>query len=66
MSRWVITTAELVKRVYLLEAYTKSEAYDKLLEMEPEDAVKVEVLGDHIVHEQIINEYEYNKDWKSE
>ena len=56
-------TVELVKRVYLVEAYSKSEAYDKLIEMGPEEAVEVEVLGDHIFHEETINEYEYNKDW---
>ena len=59
MTKYVITTVELVKRVYLIEAYSKSEAYDKLLEIDPEEAIKVEVLGDHILHEQIINEYEY-------
>ena len=59
MTKYVITTVELVKRVYLIEAYSKSEAYDKLLEIDPEEAIKVEVLGDHVLHEQIINEYEY-------
>ena len=64
MTKYVIRTVELVKRVYLVDAYTKSEAYDKLIEMGPEEAVEVEVLGDHIFHEETINEYEYNKDWK--
>ena len=59
MTKYVIRTVELVKRVYLVEAYSKSEAYDKLIEMGPDEAVEVEVLGDHILHEQIINEYEY-------
>ena len=64
MSKYVFRTVELVKRVYLVEAYSKSEAYDKLMEMEPEEALENEVLGDHIFHEEIINEYEYNKEWK--
>jgi len=64
MTKYVIRTVELVKRVYLVEAYSKSEAYDKLIEMGPDEAVEVEVLGDHIFHEEIINEYEYNKEWK--
>ena len=64
MTKYVIRTVELVKRVYLVDAYTKSEAYDKLIEMGPEGAVEVEVVGDHIFHEETINEYEYNKDWK--
>ena len=66
MSKYVIRTVELVKRVYLVEAYSKSEAYDKLIEMGPDEAVEVEVLGDHIFHEETINEYEYNKNWKSQ
>ena len=66
MTKYVIRTVELVKRVYLVEAYSKSEAYDKLIEMGPDEAVEVEVLGDHIFHEETINEYEYNKDWKSQ
>ena len=64
MTKYVIRTVELVKRVYLVEAYSKSEAYDKLSEMGPDKAVEVEVLGDHIFHEETINEYEYNQDWK--
>ena len=36
------------------------------MEMEPEEALENEVLGDHIFHEEIINEYEYNKNWKIE
>ena len=64
MTKYVMRTEELVKRVYLVEAYSKSEAYDKLFEMGPDQAVEVEVLGDHIFHEETINEYEYNKDWK--
>ena len=66
MTKYVIRTVVLVKRVYLVEAYSKSEAYDKLIEMGPDEAVEVEVLGDHIFHEETINEYEYNKDWKPE
>ena len=64
MTKYVIRTVELVKRVYLVDAYTKSEAYDKLIDMGPEEAVEVEVLGDHIFHEETINEYEYNKEWQ--
>ena len=65
MTKYVMRTVELVKRVYLVEAYSKSEAYDKLFEMGPDQAVEVEVLGDHIFHEETINEYEYNKEWKN-
>ena len=64
MAKHVITTVELVKRIYLIDAYTRTEAYDKLFEMGPEKSIETEVLGDHILHEQTINEYEYNKFWK--
>lgn len=64
MTKYIIRTVELVKKVYLIEAYSKSEAYDKLIEMGPKDAVESEVLGDHIFHEETINEYEYNKEWQ--
>jgi hypothetical protein len=29
MTKWVITTVELVKRVNIVDAYTKIDAYDK-------------------------------------
>jgi hypothetical protein len=67
MTKWVITTVELVKRVNIVDAYTKIDAYDKLCDLGSErdvQAVEVEVIGDHIIHEETINEYEYNKDWK--
>ena len=64
MAKHLLTTVELVKRVYLIEADSKTEAYDKLFEMGPDGAVKTEVLGDHILHEDMINEYEYNRTWK--
>ena len=67
MTKWVITTVELVKRVNIVDAYTKIDAYDKLCDLGSErdvQAVEVEVIGDHIIHEESISEYDYNKDWK--
>ena len=66
MSKYVISTVEIIKRVYVIEAYSEMEALDKSIEMSPEDAEKVEVLGEMTYSIDDINEYEYNKDWKSE
>ena len=63
MSKYVISTVEIIKRVYVIEAYSEMEALDKSIEMSPEDAEKVEVLGEMTYSIDAINEYEYNKDW---
>ena len=63
MSKYVISTVEVIKRVYVIEAYSEMEALDKSIEMSPEDAEKVEVLGEMTYSIDAINEYEYNKDW---
>ena len=66
MTKYVISTVEVTKRVYLVEAYSQSEALDKNIERGPDSAEKVEVLGEMTYSIDAINEYEYNKDWKSE
>ena len=63
MSKYVINTVEVTKRVYLVEAYSQSEALDKNIERGPDSAEKVEVLGEMTYSIDAINEYEYNKDW---
>ena len=63
MSKYVINTVEVTKRVYLVEAYSQSEALDKNIERGPESADEVEVLGEMTYSIDAINEYEYNKDW---
>ena len=63
MSKYVISTVEVTKRVYLVEAYSQSEALDKNIERGPDSAEKVEVLGEMTYSIDAINEYEYNKDW---
>jgi len=63
MSKYVINTVEITKRVYLVEAYSQSEALDKNIERGPDSADKVEVLGEMTYSIEAINEYEYNKDW---
>ena len=63
MSKYVISTVEVIKRVYVIEAYSEMEALDKSIEMSPEDAEKVEVLGEMTYSIEAINSYEYQKDW---
>ena len=63
MTKYVISTVEVTKRVYLVEAYSQSEALDKNIERGPDSAEKVEVLGEMTYSIDAINEYEYNKDW---
>ena len=63
MTKYVISTVEVTKRVYLVEAYSQSEALDKNIERGPESADEVEVLGEMTYSIEAINEYEYNKDW---
>ena len=65
MSKYVISTVEVTKRVYLVEAYSQSEALDKNIERGPDSAEKVEVLGEMTYSIDAINEYEYNKEWKT-
>jgi len=65
MSKYVISTVEVTKRVYLVEAYSQSEALDKNIERGPDSADKVEVLGEMTYSIEAINEYEYNKEWKT-
>ena len=64
MSKYVINTVEVTKRVYLVEAYSQMEALDKNIERGPDSAEKVEVLGEMTYSIEAINEYEYNKEWK--
>ena len=63
MSKYVINTVEVTKRVYLVEAYSQMEALDKNIERGPDSAEKVEVLGEMTYSIEAINSYEYQKDW---
>ena len=63
MTKYVITTAEIVKRVYVIDAYTKTEALDKLIDTDAEAARETESLGEHTFGVEKINEYEY-REWK--
>ena len=63
MTKYVINTVEIVKRVYVVDAYTEKEALDKHLDQAPD---KVEFIGELIYSVETINEYEYNQKWKSQ
>ena len=60
MTKWVIDTVELIKKQYVVEAYSNDEAIDK---MEVTAPTTNESLNETIYSIQPINEYEYNKDW---
>ena len=61
MTKYVINTVEIVKRVYVVDAYTEKEALDKHLDQAPD---KVEFIGELTYSVETINEHEYNQDWK--
>ena len=60
MTKYVINTVEVVKRVYVADAYTEEEALKKQKNQAPE---KVEIVGELTYSIEAINGYEYNKDW---
>jgi hypothetical protein len=60
MSKWIVDTVELIKRQYVIDAYTKDEAIGKMEEQAPHN---VEVLSNTIYDIRTVNEYEYNLDW---
>ena len=60
MSKWVIDTVELIKRQYVVDAYSRDEAIGKMKDQAPHN---IEVLSDTIFDIHSINEYEYEKEW---
>ena len=61
MSKWVIDTVELIKRQYVVDAYTDDKALEKMEKQAPHN---IEVLSNTIYEIRKINEYEYDKEWK--
>ena len=59
MTKYVITTAQVIKRVYVIEASSESEALGKL-----GTANETLHLGEQTFGVETINEYEYNRTWK--
>ena len=66
MTKYVINTVEVVKRVYLADGYTEEEALKKQKVQSLNNAAeKVVELGELLYSIEAINEYEYNKEWKT-
>ena len=61
MTKFVIDTAELIKRTYVIDAYTEEAAIEKMKDKYPQNT---EVLSDTVFNIHIVNEYEYKKEWK--
>jgi len=61
MTRYVVSNVELIKKDYLVEAYTTEAAQEKAHLQPP----RIKVTLGEITHSVTpINEYEYNKEWK--
>jgi len=61
VAKYVINTAEVIKKVYIADAYSEKEALDRYLDQAPD---KVEFIGELVYSIETINEYEYDKEWK--
>ena len=61
MTRYVVSNVELIKKDYLVTAYTTEAAQEKAHLQPPRTKVSLGEITHSIT---IINEYEYNKEWK--
>jgi len=61
MTRYVVSNVELIKKDYLVEAYTTEAAQEKAHLQPPRTKVS---LGEITHSVTSINEYEYNQKWK--
>ena len=61
MTRYVVSNVELIKKDYLVEAYTTEAAQEKAPLQPPRTKVS---LGEITHSVTSINEYEYNQKWK--
>jgi len=67
MTKYVINTVEVVKRIYLADGYTEEEALKKQKVQSLNNAAeKVVELGELLYSIETINSYEYQKDWVQE
>ena len=57
---WIVKNLELVKKVYVVDAYNKPSA---ILTVKSQAPHSVEVLQEVGYEIESINEYEYHKDW---
>ena len=61
MTKYVVSNIELIKKDYLVDAYTKEAAQEKAHLQPPRTKVS---LGEITHSVTPINEYEYNREWK--
>ena len=62
MAKYLIKTAELTRKVYVIDAYSEEEAVNRRFAQAPHD---VRVLSETTYEVECINEYQYVKEWKS-
>ena len=62
MAKYVIKTVELIKKEWVVEAYSPEEARDRHYDTRP---TKVNRIGEVLFSEECINEYEFDQLWKS-
>ena len=62
MSKWVIENIELIKKIYVVEAYGEPAAKLAAKAQAPDN---VETIAEVSFGVTAINEYEYNKEWKT-
>ena len=62
MSKWVIENIELIKKIYVVEAYGEPAAKLAAKAQAPDN---VETIAEVSFGVTGINEYEYNKEWKT-
>ena len=63
MSKYLIETVKLEKRVFIVEAYSPEEAIELGKTQFPVDTFE---LGEKVFSMRGLNEFEYNKDWKKQ
>ena len=62
MTKFVVSNIEFIKKDYVVEAYTKESAQEKAHLQPPRTKVS---LGEITHSVTTINEYEYNREWRS-
>ena len=63
MSKYLIETVKLEKRVFIVEAYSMEEAIEKGKTQFPVDTFE---LGEKVFNLRALNEHEYNTEWKEQ
>ena len=62
MAKFVVSNVEIIKKDYVVDAYTKEAAQEKAHLQPPRTKVSLGEITHSVTN---INEYEYKKEWKS-